>query len=425
MSYIAERMGTIYRLMYRYIYLNILKLGNSIMHVFAPRHTCSVAIIDDLSPHPTGAFRSSEFSWLMQRIPGAYLFNTLATKVSKRKQYRYFTTFSVAEFNKNKSLFSKEFNIEGRRIQPFFPWTKIDTKLAYIAFLHNAYYMIDYLEENNIKFILELYPGGGFTVLTEGPGYEMLKRVLSSPCLVTVFVTMKLSNRFLREQKLCDESKITYFYGGILSPKLFGLPAKTIKYPYNKNTIDICFVASKYTPQGLDKGYDIFIDMAHMLLAQKDIFRFHVVGGFVAEDIPIDPAYKHCFSFYGYLDSSVFAEFYKDKDIFVSPTRPFMIAKGAFDGFPTGTCAEAGLNGLCMMLSDPLDMNEGFVNYEDIVILENDPKQFADAILKLSDTPDEIYRIGNNSKIGIELDPPERQLSFRVSLIEKYMAQNN
>ena len=206
----------------------------------------------------------------------------------------------------------------------------------------------------------------------------------------------------------------------ILSEDFLNVPAKEIKYKVNKETIDVCFAAAKYMPQGLDKGYDIFIDMAHLLLKQSKIFQFHIVGGFNEEDVPIDPALRDHFHFYGFLKGLEFTDFYKDKDIFISPSRANTLAKGAFDGFPTAACAEAGLHGLCLLLSDPLGLNRVFSNEVDTFIPANNPNQFAEIIINLSANPADIYAIGERGKKTIQTNfGYEAQLVSRLSVIEQ------
>ncbi len=417
-TYIGRKMHTIYKLAYRFGYIEFLKLSSAIRYKLARPFKCRLAIIDDLIPNPIGGFRSNEFAYLLNRVPDSFVFSIIGSKINKKKQFEYYKIKSVGEFRVNRAQFCEEYKLEQSRIRPFFTWTKIKPDIAYVVFLENAYYLIDYFEENDIKFVLELYPGGGFGVLTEGPEYERLKRVMASPCLQTVFVTQKLSYEFLIQQKLVDRDKIVFHYGGILSPLLFGKPEKTDRYPITKNVIDVCFVAAKYVPKGIDKGYDIFIEAALAVLRQgKEIFRFHVVGNFDETDIPIDAEYLKYFRFYGMLKADDFAGFYETQDIIISPSRPFIRSKGQFDGFPTTVGAEAGLYGVCVMLSDPLDLNVSFTNNEHLIILDNDAGQFAEKLSFLAENPDEIYRIGANSKRAIEADPPENQLSVRLSLI--------
>lgn len=377
-----------------------------------------LVIIDDYIPNAVAGFRGSEFSYLMKEIPNSALFSIIGSKIDGRKDYQYFNIKSNEQFNKSKEAFTKVFDVKDEQVNPFHGWTKINSKLIYIVFLTNAYYLIDYLEKRGIKFILELYPGGNFCTVTEGPAYEQLKRVLGSPMLEKVIVTQKNSLQFVLDNNLCAREKVTFIYGVILSEDFLDLPPKQIMYPLQKNTVDICFTAAKYMPRGLDKGYDIFIDMAHLLLATGSHYHFHIVGGFNEADVPINSKYRDNFHFYGFLKGKEFTEFYKDKDIFVSPSRANTLAKGAFDGFPTAACAEAGLHGLCLILSDPLALNMVFSHDKDTIIPQNNPVQIAEIIINLAANPEEIYSIGEKGKRTIQAGfGHEAQMVSRLSAI--------
>ena len=411
-----------YRVRYTFESVVILKMTHYLKHVFTrPSTEFDLVIIDDFMPNVISAFRTAEFSFLLKKIHNSALYSIIQTKLNKRRKSIDYYIHSKEKFDIYKVEFVKNFQIDAQKVLPFFSWTKIKAKLCYVVFLENAYSLIDYLEDRKIKFILELYPGGGFVLLTEGEQYEKLKRVMASPCFVHVIVTQKVTHRFLIDNNICTPEKISFKYWGI-SPNLFlGLPEKYIKYGVDKSTIDICFTAGKYMEKGLDKGYDIFIEMAHILLSYTTIFHFHIVGGFTENDIAIDPQYRNFFHFYGFLKTNDFIQYYADKDIFVSPNRPDTLAKGAFDGFPTGTCNDAGQNGLCMIFSDPLDSNFYFENYKDAIFTENDADQIANIILGLSKSPELIYQIGEEGKKTLMKIDPADQLNFRLSLINKFI----
>ena len=43
-------------------------------------------------------------------------------------------------------------------------------------------------------------------------------------------------------------------------------------------------------------------------------------------------------------------------DLIISPNVPFVLASGAFDGFPTACCMEAALSGTAMFVTDELKL---------------------------------------------------------------------
>jgi len=402
-EYLIKKLNTLNKLFYARIYLNSLRLKHYILyHLSFPEKKYDFVIIDDAVPKYLAGFRDYEFVGFLKNYKNMVLYSIIGSRISKKKQYDYFHIKTYKEYQSNRREFEEEYGIPASRLRPFFTWTKVNAKLAYVVFMSNAIFLVDYLEERNIKFVLELYPGGGFSILKEGVMYENLKRVLGSPCLEKVIATQPITYSFLLENNLCDKSKVTYIHGGYLSKEFMDLPPKTLKYPEDKPTVDICFAAAKYMPGGQNKGYDIFMDMAHLLLKKASNFQFHIVGGFDETDIPPDPALKDHFHFYGHLKTKEFTPFYKDKDIFICPVRPFLLGKGIFDGFPTGTACEAGLHGLCLLMSDPLGQNEVFSGKGDSFFLENDPVLFADKVMELVSNPDLLYQTGYNGTISLQ-----------------------
>ena len=383
-----------------------------------PGETYDIAIIDDAAPNILSAFRAFEFSFFLKEFENIALFSMI---VKKQKYNDDYAITTISDFEGFRREFVDKFNVAAEKILPFFPWTKINSKVCYIVFLNNAFNIIDYLEQRKLRFVLELYPGGGFQLLNYGAEFDKLKRVLGSPSLAAVIPTQKIIYKFLLQENVCSEEKIHFLYGGFPAMPIKPLQEKVAKYKINKSTIDVCFVANKYSARGEDKGYDIFIEMAHRVLQKNRSFRFHVVGGFVREDIPIAPEVNEYFYFNKHLKSSEFFEFYRDKDIFISPSKPFVLGPGSFDGFPTTTCVESGLNGLCMVVSDPLDMNVTYTDNFDIIILENDPQQFADKLLELAEHPEEIYRIGLNGKRNIDNYDISLQYKFRSDIVKKFI----
>ena len=393
----------------------------------APTKTYDLVIIDDLVPKSLSGFRDYEFDGILKHYKNAALFTIIGNRISKKKALQYFHFQNTEQYKERRAAFEKAFGVPGGQLKPFFPWTKIRAKLAYVVFLTNADYLIEYLEERKIPFILELFPGGGFSELTEGPAFDSLKRVLSSPMLKSVLIPEGIVYRFVSESKLCDPDKISYFYGCLLSPDFMALPEKQIRYPLNKRTIDLCFVAAKNMPHGEDKGYDLFIEAAIILLSKGKQYHFHIVGGFNEGDIPIRSELKDHFHFYGFLKSKEFIPFYKDKDFFVSPNRAYVLGKGSSDGFPTGAGCEAGLHGLCLLISDPLGLNDIYGESlfrvgRDAVIIENEPDKIAEIVINLTKNPEDIYKIGNGGKIALRrLFDTESQLQYRFNLFNKFM----
>jgi hypothetical protein len=80
-------------------------------------------------------------------------------------------------------------------------------------------------------------------------------------------------------------------------------------------------------------------------------------------------------------------------DVILSPNVPHVLFPGAFDGFPTGACIEAGMSGVAVFCTDPLRQNIHFRNGEDIVIVSGGPEEIASRIRECRDDPEALYRL--------------------------------
>ena len=127
----------------------------------------------------------------------------------------------------------------------------------------------------------------------------------------------------------------------------------------NKDTFDIIFCAAKYMPKGLDNGYDVFIELANSLIKRYSFVRFHLVGGFDKDDKDVT-LLRNAIAFYGYKKFDDLKEIYNKMDVIISPNKPFLLGKGAFDGFPQGTVVEAVFNGVVALITDELNQNTIF-----------------------------------------------------------------
>ena len=274
-----------------------------------PKDHWDLAIIDEMFPNPLSAFRRQEF--------GSYLNEFQEIKF-------YASGSSNLNFNSIEELiadFKKRLPKHAHQIEIFKPDTIINAKLVYLVFLGNAYSHIDYLEKIKTPFAFTLYPGGSFG-LNNAESDRKLKRVTSSPYFRRVIVTQEVTYNYLIENKYCNPDQIEYIYGVVV-------PIEQIQADYpgkkhfgpDKHTLDICFVAAKYTEKGVDKGYDVFIDVARKLCEKYDNIHFHVVGGFGEQDIDVT-GIKDKITFYGYRLTEWFDDFYTDKDLILSAEYP-------------------------------------------------------------------------------------------------------
>jgi glycosyltransferase involved in cell wall biosynthesis len=204
------------------------------------------------------------------------------------------------------------------------------------------------------------------------------------------------------------------------------VPIEQIKLDYvkngnfgiDKNSLDIAFVSFKYTEKGVDKGYDLFVDVAKELCRKYDNIHFHVVGGFDENVIDVTEL-RDRITFYGSMKTEWFDEFYKDKDIILSPNIPFMIYDGSFDGFPTGTCVDAGLRKTAMFCADELHLNNQFVDREEIVIIPHNVDEVTEIVEYYYRNPEKLKTIAENGCRKIKrLYSYESQILPRIKILK-------
>lgn len=359
-----------------------------------------LVVFDSFFPNPLSAFRFYEYHDYIKRLRGTvYTTGHSLHLLDKEKTINYY--INQYEYKKQVKLYNWD--------------KKVVAKLAYSVFLNETIFFLPYIEKNKIPFIFTLYPGGGFRI-NDNESDIKLQKIFNSQYFRKVIVTQNVTQRYLLERGFCREEDIEFIYG---------VPMKPNKSRFLKNkekeSFDICFVAAKYTEQGRDKGYDIFIDVAHKLNKISEKFKFHIVGGFNENDIDITRIEKSI-SFYGYLDISELREFYLDKEIIVSPNRTNVLAKGAFDGFPTASVVEAGLCGVVMLFTDELNQNIYFTNNEDCVFINHSVDLIVSKILHLFSNKEKLIYIANKGKNLLEkIFSYKYQMEPRNNLISKYI----
>lgn len=343
----------------------------------------SLVIVDDIFPNLVSAFRVAEYNYFLEQFPDAQVRSAAAT-VPFTAKWRRFRSW-LQEYQQQYPGFRG-------RVTLLSAFGKIRCRLMYLIFINNAYRFIEYIDQAGIPFAFTLYPGGGFH-LGQEESDRKLRRVFSSPNFRKVIVTQKVTRQYLMEGDFCRPEQVEFIYGGVLPSGLLQarqLPRR--RYPGDKATFDICFVAHKYMEGGSDKGFDVFAEAARILAAARPDIRFHVVGTFDSKDLP-STELEGRVTFYGTRTTDFFPSFYAGMDIIVSPNVPFVLAPGAFDGFPTGCCIEAGLCGVAVFCSDPLDLNPCFVDREDIVIVPTDAARVAELVLEYYLSPDRLYEL--------------------------------
>ena len=76
-----------------------------------------------------------------------------------------------------------------------------------------------------------------------------------------------------------------------------------------------------------------------------------------------------------------------------------VLAKGAFDGFPTGSCVSAGLQEAAIFCTDVLNVNTDFRDGVDLVLVEPSVNDIVRRLLPVIQERGALARIGRNGRI--------------------------
>ena len=376
-----------------------------------PRHD-DLVIFDDIFPHQLSPFRLLEFNSYLSHF---------------RRSSVYSTGGSLPLIGESRPLkeiikeFETNFKAQRGRTFVYRPLQRIEAQLTYTVFLNNADFFFDAIVRIGAPFLFTLYPGGGFRL--ECPeSDEKLRRITTMKSFRKVIVTQNITRDYLLKGAYCSPEQIEFIYGGVFPIHPGGLPGvPRPRYQESKRSFDICFVAHKYTPQGRDKGYDVFIEAAKKCRAACPDAKFHVVGPFAPEDFDIGTL-EDRITFYGMRTADFFSEFYANMDIILSPNAPFLLQPGAFDGFPTGCCIEAGMSGVAVMATDCLNQNVTFRDGEDIVIIPRDADAIAQRVAYYYDHPPELYVLAERGKARFrEVFAVENQMMPRYKIMENLL----
>ena len=376
------------------------------MHIFH-----DLLIVDDIYPSSFSPFRTVEYNHYLSFFDTAVLtMEGSQLWIENTKFQDHIRALTVPAESK-------------ARIYPFRTHHDIGAKLAYVTFLGNAFKLLPYFAARQLPFILQLYPGGGFAI--DQPDVdEKLRQVLLHPLCRKVITTQTITQRYIVEKIGCDPAKIEFIFGGVFDSRIdFDFHQDKKTYPRDKPHIDICFVAHKYGTDVVSKGFDYFVRVARALLPRFPDTRFHVVGDYSATDVDLDEA-GGSFTFHGRQGPEFFARFYAGMDAIISFNQPFVLMPGAFDGFPTGACLEAGFRGVANLINDPLKLNAEFVDGRDVLLLDEDFDRSLARITALLEDPQALMALGVGTWRSfhrvMDLD---RQLWARSRIIGRELAR--
>lgn len=371
-----------------------------------------LVILDDIFPHLLSAFRIAEYNVYLQEFSNSKVFSTGTAMryVNEKRPLKQV----IAEYEQVYPHLTQ-------RVVPFHPIRQVHARIAYMIFLKNVTSFLSFLEQRQLPFVFTLYPGGGFA-LNQPRVDASLRRVCASPYLRHIITTQTVTHEYLLQNGFVSPEQVTFIYGGVFPNWHQQADVPKRYYPHDKPTFDICFVAYKYVPHGRDKGYDTFIHVAKQLAQKYPDVRFHVVGTFSAKDIDVRELGTRI-SFYGSQQTPFFDQFYASMDIILSPNVPFVLAPGAFDGFPTGACIEAGLHGVAVFCTDPLGMNRTFRDHVDLVLIEPDVETCVAQVEQYITNPASLYRLAAQGQQTFRnVFALDHQMQPRLDLLRRVIA---
>jgi hypothetical protein len=377
-----------------------------------PLDFTDLIMVDDIIPSDFSPFRTIEYEHYLRFFNSALL--------SLEGWHAWIGNQSFDELLEN---FPIDFDLKSRIVR-FRTHANMTARLAYVTFLGNAIRLMPFFESRGIPFILQLYPGGGFEI-DRPETDEKLRRVLCSELCRRVIVTQHITERYIVDKIGVDPAKIEHIFGGVFESRTpFGFDRDKVFYPRDKDTIDLCFVAHKYGGNITSKGYDQFVAIAVELAGAFEHVRFHVVGDYLPEDVPMGE-FTSRFTFYGRRSSAFLADLHKSMDAIISINRPFDLTPGSFDGFPTGACIEAGFHGVLNCINDPLGLNPCFSDGGDIILLNLDHLRSAARLRDLIRNPIELYRIAEQGcRKFHEVFDTNRQLWARARVIAAELSRH-
>jgi glycosyltransferase involved in cell wall biosynthesis len=371
------------------------------------RRLPKTAIIDDIFPQPVSAFRIEEFTQYLNRFANVTIYTTGESfgAVNESRPPSAVIADYVSRYPQHRD-----------RVLPLSRGGFPDADRYYAIFLNNIFPYLERIEKQKAGFAFSLYPGGGFA-LDQPDVDEKLRRIFASQSFVKVIVTQPIIRDYLLSKGMAPPELIAPVYGGVPIASAFAEPLPRRRYCRDKETFDLCFVANRYTPKGEDKGYDLFVEAAAALVRNGVPAHFHVVGPFDETIVELGALSSH-FTFYGYRASAFFPAFYAGMDAILSPNRPFVLAPGMFDGFPTTSCMEAGLQEVVVICTDALRLNRDYTDGVDIVLVESNAGSVEQTVLDLARHPERVAAIGpNGRRTMLQVYSKERQIEPRLRVL--------
>jgi len=371
-----------------------------------------LAIFDDIFPCPFSSFRLAEFTACLAAFPSAQVFST-GTALRMLG--------GTASFRDVLAAYARDYPAYAPRVAKYHALKNLRGRAAYAVFLNNAQAFLAAIERNRLPFAFTLYPGGGFA-LKQAVSDEKLRRVCSSPFFRKVIATQPATLDYLVGGGFCRPEQVELIFGIVLPLNLLARAAPPRKRKgRDKDTFDVCFVAFKYMPGGVDKGYDLFVEAARILAARRPDIRFHIVGPYDAGDADV-AALGDRIRFYGPQPTGFFPAFHAGMDLLLAPGPAFARSPGEFDGFPLGACIEAALCGVALFSTDPLGQNRYFKDGEELVVIPRDSDGIVDLVDRYYRDYDRLCELGRAGQAACRrLYGWEAQMAPRLRILAELL----
>lgn len=372
--------------------------------LFRPRKV-PLLMLDLAFPSPLSAYRYAEFKHYLTHIPGSVALSTLPG------------------FAQHHALFAAHHPALAPQVRPFEPAAPLPpSRLVYSVFLSTTLAYLPHVERQGLPLAMTLYPGGDFGV-NDAASDAKLAQLFAYEQLRKVIVTQVATREYLEAKGYYDAERVEMIYGAVIPGEFFGAAPAKQRFGLDKPTLDLCFVAYKYMPQGRDKGYDTFIATAHALAQQVPEARFHVVGNYGPEDLNVS-AIAAVLHFHGIKQTPEFPAFYAGMDLIVSPNIPHLLGGGKTDGFPTAACVEASLCGVGLMCSDVMRQNIYYAEDSEACIVPPEADAIVERVLHYRGDAQALASLGDLGRARSRaLFDPSVQLGARLDLLQKLIRE--
>lgn len=350
-----------------------------------------IVILDDCYPYAVSGFRLAEYNYLLHRFPDAHVISSLQVldwldhDTSKAEVEQAFSRSEPVLARR--VTYSDGVGFSSAALERHFR----GADLIYTIFLNNAIDLIPVAEKYALPFVFTLYPGGGLH-MTDPTSQAKLIRVLTHPLFAGVIVTQPHTLQEIRRRfpELERRQQLQYVFGGVLQDPPRGTAPSLDAL--NPDQLNICFIANRYEPNGLDKGIDVFVDAVIRLSKSPDAnrLRFHAVGPWTSEDMR-DAA--GLVALHGQVPNADLPDLLSSMDIAVFPTRAGLLGAGSFDGFPVGAAIEAGKSGVAVVSTNPLKQKTPLRRGESYVQIRPTARSVTKALQALISDPARLGRI--------------------------------